>query len=326
MDRCLIANSRASAVRRFEHQLDRLAAKHSCKLYWPHEQGGIEQCAHRALQSGCRRLILAGGDGTVYRVLNAIAPNFDVELAILPFGTGNDLARSLDVQVEQLHSAMHTAFGDRVEPIDLIKIQTSEESTAEGESKPTYCVNVANGGFGGRVAIDVASSDKKRWGRMAYWMTSVSQLVNVEQFEVRLEMDNECIEMPTFGVAVANGRYVGGGFPIAPYALLNDGLMDVTTIPVLPTMELMAAGMNYLLTLDHSSDGVRTHRVKRLHFTSAPAMPFSVDGEPIRPFDATFEVLPKALRVVTGVSPVGLLGGDEALDEDHPMPIPRLLV
>ena len=126
------------------------------------------------------------------------------------------------------------------------------------------------------------------------------------------------------GVAVANGRFVGGGFPIAPYALLNNGFMDVTTVPVLPTIELMAAGMNFLLTRDHRNDRVRTYRVKRLHLVSEPPMPFSVDGEPIRPFDATFEVMPAALRIVTGVAPPALLRGlDE--DETDPETIPRLL-
>jgi len=86
---------------------------------------------------------------------------------------------------------------------------------------------VANGGFGGRVAADLRVDDKQRWGAMAYWMTSVLELTQLTPFDLEIVLDGQrhaCGE--ALGLAIANGRFVGGGFPIAPNATLDDGLLD----------------------------------------------------------------------------------------------------
>ncbi len=291
---CLIFNPGAGTAERIKDFLLHLTGEHRCELRPTAAGGDAGKIAGEAVGDGFDRIIVAGGDGTVGEVVNGIAPDFDaVQLAILPFGTGNDLARLLGVYANDMEAACDVAFRTRCEAIDLIKITGTGRDTA-------YCVNVANGGLGGCVAVDVKAEDKRRWGPLAYWMTSVSALVKLQEFQVQLVLDGEKSSFMTRGIAVANGRYVGGGFPIAPHAILNDGLLDITVVPVLSSLELMAAGSNFILGHEDRADHVKTFVGTCASIRSSPAMPFSIDGEASKSLDATFEIVPRVLHVATG--------------------------
>jgi diacylglycerol kinase family enzyme len=90
----------------------------------------------------------------------------------------------------------------------------------------------------------------------------------------------------------------------------------VTVIPVLPTLDLLAAGLNYAVGVSSGGDRIENFRSRRVRVSSKPEMLFSIDGEPIREVEATFEVLPLALRIVAGtqapavsnVSPAAAIG------------------
>lgn len=251
--------------------------------------------ARMAVDESFDRLVVAGGDGTIWQVVQGLAPDFAIELAVLPFGTGNDLARSLGLNPELLVLAAEYAFSGRVEPIDLIRIE---------DDRVRYCTNIANGGFGGRVAADVRAVDKQRWGNFAYWMSSIQEMIHPHEFSVDLEIDeNSHVHTTTSGVAVANGRFVGGGFPIAPNAKLNDGQLDVVVLPVLDTIELMSLGLGFTMGDEYLDDSVRSFRCRKVRIQSNPPMPFSVDGESDSCADMLFELLPLALKVVVGDFP-----------------------
>lgn len=304
MRHCLIYNPQAGTADRLKEFILQLKPEHRCELWPTFPQAGAKPLARKAIDEGFDRIIAAGGDGTISQVVNGIAPDFDaVELAVLPMGTGNDLARSLGPGPDQFSAACRTVFGGTVAPIDVMQI--------ECDGQLSWCVNVANGGLGGQVAADVHSRDKQRWGALAYWMTSVSHLIDLPVFDVQMELDDVQMELQTVGIAVANGRFVGGGFPIAPGALLNDGVLDVTVVPVLPTHELMAAGLNSALGRNRQDSRVRHHRAHQVHLRSTPEMPFSIDGELVRPLDATFRVIPSVLRVVVGDEPQAVVMASE---------------
>lgn len=75
----------------------------------------------------------------------------------------------------------------------------------------------------------------------------------------------------TTGVAVANGRFVGGGFPIAPKAFLNDGKLDISVVPKLPAIELMVAGLNFVLGRHEREDRVQTFQATAVHIRACAA-------------------------------------------------------
>ena len=256
----------------------------------PHDAAELGQ---RAVDEGIDRLIVAGGDGTIGQVINGLAPHFAAcELAILPLGTGNDLARSLGLGPDRLEQAVDAALHGTAVPVDVIRFQRGEATA--------YAINAATGGFGGKVASDVQQHDKQRWGAFAYWLTAVTQLTQLQEFNVTLTIHGRRERHRTYGLEIGNGRFVGGGFPIAPHALLDDGKLDITVIPVLPTLELLAAGFNFALSPGHHDDRLVTYQAEHVEIDSQPDMLFSVDGEPVRAISAGFHVIPQAVRVVAG--------------------------
>lgn len=295
----LIHNPHVVSASQLRELLPEGVADHEYEIQATVSAADVRQRAREAIDRGFDRLVIAGGDGSAGTAINGIAPDFSaIELAVLPFGTGNDLARSLGLNPELPGLACSYAFGTQVEAIDLVRLSGTATS---------YCVNVANGGFGGRVAADVRVSDKQRWGALAYWITSFIDLVELQTFEIELALDdNPTLIIPTLGVAIANGRFVGGGFPIAPQAVLNDGLLDIIVVPVLAPFDLMTAGLSFSLGFDQLDDGVRTYRAQRVRLGSVPRMPFSVDGESSDCSEMIFEIVPRALRVVIGDFPAAL--------------------
>ena len=299
MDTCLICNSRSAAAARFEPLIRQLAARHGWRLHFPATSDDARRIARAAVHQGFRRLIVAGGDGAVSDAVNGIAPDFaPVALAVLPLGTGNDLARCLGMPLDDPTAASEIIAAGNETPIDIVR------DTDDGVV--SYFVNAANGGFGGVVAADVAAADKLRWGVFAYWMTAIAKLVDLRPYHVELQLDEVPVTADVYGLAVANGRYLGGGFPIAPQAMLDDGLLEITAIPQLPTLELLAAGLEYALEQPHHSQRLASFRARTVLVRATPELPFSVDGEPTRVMDAKFEVLPRCLRAVVGPNSEGV--------------------
>ncbi len=295
----VVFNARAGTAGRIKDVLATLSGQFEYELWATTGSGDATRLGRRAVEESIDRIVVAGGDGTVGQVVNGLAPDFDAcELAILPLGTGNDLARSLGLPADKLGQAAEWAFRRPAVRIDVIQV--------ERDGDEHYLVNAATGGFGGKVAADVQAADKQRWGAFAYWMTAISHLTRLSEHQVTLTLDDETVHLSTYGVAVANGRFVGGGFPIAPRALLDDGLLDVTVIPVLPTLELLAAGLSFSLNPAMAEGRVRGFQTRSVAIHAEPDIPFSLDGEPHRTIDARFQVLPRRLAVVAGPAPVAL--------------------
>ncbi len=285
---CIVYNARAGAGEAWEELVRQLAGLRNLTLFPVDRPGAARELTRQALAQGYERVIAAGGDGTVSQVVNGLGPHFDrAELGIVPLGTGNDLARTLGIPLDDPEAALEIALANRVTAIDVMHVSGTS---------PEYCVNAATGGIGAKVAADVEAHDKVRWGAFAYWLTAVTKLIEMPEYHVQLELDDLTHNLDVYGIVIANGIFVGGGFPIAPNASIQDGLLDVTIIPILPTLELLAAGLNFTFGR-HYADRVASFRSRRVHITTTPEMHFSVDGEPTRTLDTTFEALPSALRV-----------------------------
>jgi YegS/Rv2252/BmrU family lipid kinase len=223
-----------------------------------------------------------------------LAPDFGrIEIAVAPLGTGNDLARALSIDAGDIAAALEHAFEGQARPMDVIQV--------DDDHGRSHFINAASGGIAGKVAAEVDAEDKQMLGPMAYWMTAVSELADPQPYHVELDLDDGRREtLDVYGLYLANGRYVGGGFTVAPGALLDDGLLDLTAIPALSMLELMGVGMRIALGGQTDDKRLPRFRSSRVHLRSEPDMHFSVDGEPARAIEASLEVLPGALRIVAG--------------------------
>jgi diacylglycerol kinase (ATP) len=255
----------------------------------PGEAGELAAAAVRAGDVG--RVIAGGGDGTVSEIVNALA-NSEVALGILPLGTGNDLARTLGLPLDDLEAALAIALTGKVRPMDLV--------LAEAEDKPaTYVANVAAGGFSGQVDEQLDDDEKKRWGPLAYVWSAMKVLPEVTGFDTTFSWSDGTKErVQALNVIVANGRTVAGGWAVAPTAEIDDGLIDVVIVKFGSALDLAAIAARLVAGDYLDSADVDHRRVRSVRVEASPEMWFNVDGELLtkRPID--FRIVPGALRVV----------------------------
>ncbi len=287
---CVILNSAAGSVKDPEAVIARLQSLPNVDLRLTTKAGSAERCARAAVKAGCDLIIAAGGDGTLNEVVNGVGEkNDDVRLGLIPLGTGNDFARSLDLPKE-LDDCLDVIRNGRTRKIDLVRV-TSDQVR--------YFVNVSAGGFSGAVNDKLTPEIKDTWGPLAYVRSAAAALTELRAFRTNLSFDNtDSLSLDLYNIVIANGRYVAGGMPIAPEASIDDGLLDVILLPETSRAQLTLLAPQIMLGTHLTSDAVVFRRAAKICVNSKPGMWFNVDGELVGNEPATFEVLPRALEFV----------------------------
>jgi diacylglycerol kinase (ATP) len=253
------------------------------------EAGELAAAAVREGHVG--RVIAGGGDGTVSEIVNALA-NSHVALGILPLGTGNDLARTLGIPLDDLSAALAIAQTGNVRPMDLV--------LAEADDKPpTYVANVAAGGFSGQVDEQLDDDEKKRWGPLAYLWSAMKVLPDLTGFDTTFSWSDGTQErVQALNVIIANGRTIAGGWAVAPKAEIDDGLIDVVIVKFGSALDLTAIAARLVAGDYLDSADVDHRRVRSVRVEATPEMWFNVDGELLTKRPIAFRIVPGALRVV----------------------------
>jgi len=276
------------------------SSSHEVALHEYRDAGGMIRSAstpselsaalHLARDENRDRLIVVGGDGSLSCVVNALLaePN-EFSLAIIPAGTGNDFARSLNLPVNDIDAAWSIALGGWPRAVDVVELRGAS---------PGWFLNVVTAGFGGRQAAEAASDQKAALGKIAYWLAAAAQLGEMPEFDVRFNSRGQELSIKCLGFWLANGRYTGGGFPIAPEASVDDGLLDVVVVPSMSALDLIAAGIDLTLLGAEQSDRVWTFRTADLAVTSSHDIPLSIDGDPWNCSGLECHVLRHALRII----------------------------
>jgi diacylglycerol kinase (ATP) len=242
-------------------------------------------------------LIVVGGDGTVNEVINGLGragfPT-DVTLAILPMGTGNDLAATLAIP-DDVEEAQDAIRKNRVRTFDVARIR----SEGVGER---FFINVSTGGFGAETSSLVDEEMKSRWGKLTYFRASLERAREFDVREVRVILDGEERRLRAVNVAVGNCRYAGGGWLAAPKANPEDGLLDLVVIEDIGLKEALTLAPTALARSDYlGKEGVFSARAKKIRVETQPGgLEFTADGELIGDEPAEFEVIPHTLKVVVG--------------------------
>ena len=254
--------------------------------------------AHRAAQEWSDGLlIVAGGDGTVNEVVNGLGkagfPK-DVTLAVLPMGTGNDLAATLAIP-NDLELAEKSIRKNRVRTLDVARVR----SEGVGER---FFINVATGGFGAETSSLADEKLKDRWGKLAYFRASLEKARDFDVREVKVTFDGEELMLRAVNVAVGNCRYAGGGWLAAPKANPEDGLLDLVVIEDIGLKEALALAPAALAKSDYlGKEGVFCARSRKVRVETRPGgLEFTADGELIGDEPVDFEVIPHILEVVVG--------------------------
>lgn len=292
MDMCVILNPQAGSAGDVDAVRAGVRRLGHAELYLTQYPGDGQRLARQALADGCELVVAAGGDGTINEVVNGLAHDFTQAcLGVLPLGTGNDFVRTINVPNE-IDAALDILIANQMRPLDVVRVSSD---------RTRHFINVSAGGFSGLVDERLTNEMKRTWGPLAYLRSAAAALPDLTDYHTFIAFDDaEAVEIKTYNIVVANARYVAGGIPIAPQAEPDDGLVDVMIIPVASMPQLALLVPQILLGQHVDNELVTFRRVRKLRVDSQPRMWFNADGELVGNEPSTFEVLPKALRVIVG--------------------------
>lgn len=292
MKTCIIVNPNAGTDEQAE-QLQQILESHHVECWHSQEAGDGTRLVQQALDQGYECIAAAGGDGTIHEIANAlIQADGEAVLGIIPLGTGNDFARTLCIPNDP-EEAVKLLQSGTVRPLDAIRV--------EYEQEVCYAINASAGGFSGQVDKAMSSALKETWGPFAYILGAAGALPELTEFKARITFDDlEEVALDVYNVVVANGRTIGGGKEVAPYANPEDGLLEVMVIVTGSLLEMTGVASQLLTSnyLNHSHVGYR--RAKRLHIASQPGMSFNVDGELVTDKPITFTAKSGLLPTIVG--------------------------
>jgi diacylglycerol kinase (ATP) len=239
-------------------------------------------------RTGYRFLILGGGDGSVSSVVDFLA-NQDVVLGLLPLGTANDFARTLEIP-QDIEGACKAIAGGKVVDVDL------------GLAGDNYYVNVASVGLGVETTRALSPWLKKSTGPLAYPAAAIRAFLRHEPFAARLTFpdgDHEPVEYDRLlQVAVGNGRFYGGGMVVAPESGIDDRTLDIYAIDLGRHRNLLGVA-RYLRSGDFiKMEGVHHFRTSSARLETDPELAINIDGEVVARTPQDFSVARNALKVL----------------------------
>ena len=231
-----------------------------------------------------------GGDGTVFGAVNALMEsghNKTASLRVVPVGSGNDFIKTLE--------------GDPGKhQIDVMRVNDK------------YAVNVINMGFDCGVVQRAARLKKKKFitGKMAYIYGVVGELIKKKPLDLKITLtyengDTEVIEEKLLLCAVANAKWYGGGFKVAPLADVSDGLLDVMIVRNIPRRTFLGFVGDFKKGELLDETGKPKEKVKDiLYYRRCVAIKiegcetYCADGEIFKGGTIDVSVLPKALNYI----------------------------
>lgn len=257
--------------------------------------GEGESLARRAVAEGRRRILVAGGDGSVHEVVNGVmsaglADPREVTLAVAPTGTGNDWARSLGVgrrpgEIAAVLAAQRTMLHD----VGVI------EHPGAATPQRRHFINVAGAGYDAWVTARVPRPVPSA---LTYLRIALGGLTSFRSPQFRITSGELSIEGKLLLAFVAIGQYCGNRMHVAPTAELDDGLFDMLAVRELHLGRALTKLAKLYGGRILGDPDVRHWRTDHVRIDSSPPVRVQADGELVGETPVEFSILHRALRVV----------------------------
>ncbi len=254
--------------------------------------GDLEDQVLQHTNDGAKRVVVAGGDGSVHEAVNGIMrSNNNASLGVIPTGTGNDFAKACDIPINWEHATQLLA--------DRIAAAETPRKIDVGRFNDRYFANGAGIGFDAKVN-HVARSFQLPIGDLVYLLAIFRTMIDrIASPQLQITADDFTWEGPLTLAAICNGQWVGGMFKIAPMAKNADGKMELLIVkPV--TRRRIVSLLPKLMGGEHMQEDELVHRsVTTLRIKAESPMPSHLDGE-VQALQTDFElsVLPGALDLL----------------------------
>jgi diacylglycerol kinase (ATP) len=266
--------------------------------------GAERDLAERACDEGYDVIVAVGGDGTWSNVADRLVASGrpDVALGILPSGTGNDFCRNFGYDPRDPQEAVRVLAEGHTAAVDVGRVDTDSASEHSPDRwEPRHFLNLV--GFGFDIAvIDAAAGARFLKGELLYKITALQQLFRFGGIQPDVTAaDGRHRALRQLMLTVSNGRFFGGGFPIAPDATVHDGKLHACLIGDAPPL----ARLNLFRLAEKgrhvSSDRVEILDDRSFRLSFPEPVRFEMDGDVRKSESPEIEVrcLPSALAVVS---------------------------
>ncbi|MBI3204646.1 MAG: diacylglycerol kinase family lipid kinase [Myxococcales bacterium] len=264
--------------------------------------GDARRLLDDARADGVTCVAVVGGDGTLNEVAQAyLDPNGKPvpgpELALIPAGTGGDFRKTFELG-DGVDQAVRRLCDSQPRPLDLGALELVAD---DGERVVRAFINIASFGIGGLTDRIVNQTPKWIGGRAAFFSGTLRAMFAYRNAPVRVTVDGEPFhEGPIFNVAVANGRFFGGGMMIAPDADPSDGRFDVVVLGDLGRAETVSLSPKIYRGTHPEHAKVHVTRgsvVEAAPLVSSRHVLIDMDGETPGRLPICARVLPGALRI-----------------------------
>lgn len=216
-------------------------------------------------------LVAAGGDGTLYEVINGYFQNpsqAKIPLGVLPIGTGNAFARDLFPDSSNWREA--------IEIINLKKPRKVDVGRFRTHGQEYYFLNIMGLGF----VADVTKTAHrlKLLGNFSYTLGVLYRTLFLKSHHLKIEIDEKIIEQENIFVEVSNTRYTSN-FLMAPNAKIDDGLLDVTLVRKITRRRLIQC-FPKIFTGEHIYfDEVEQYQARKIKIVTETPKVLTPDGE-----------------------------------------------
>jgi len=272
-------------------------------------QGDGTEIAKKAAENDREFIIACGGDGTINEVANGImlAGNTGVEMGIFPSGTGGDFRRTVRMPSEPREAAKALRSGE-TNLVDVGKITFVNHKNLE---EVRYFLNVASFGLSASIGERVKQNSFVKWlpfgnsikGKAKFAFSTLQEVLEIEPETVVVKIDGKDEKsIQTLNFCVCNARFFGGGMKIAPNAKINDGYFNVVNIGDINTARILLNGYKLYNGSHLELPEVKSTLAKKIEVAPADEnaiINIETDGELPGKLPATFEILPKALKIRT---------------------------
>jgi diacylglycerol kinase (ATP) len=267
-------------------------------LLWTEYPGHAGILAASARRRGCDRVIAAGGDGTLFEVVNGLwreGQGGMPSIGMVPFGTGCDYIRNFEVG-SSLVEKLRAALGRSTIPVTA--------GLWRYDSNVEVCdhvfLMVLGLGFDAQVIRRFRSRSTVRYGWAAYALSVLQELRRIKPFKLSGEIDGSFFEAETMLVTVALSRYFGGGIEISPGASPASDKFELMWVRPMSSYRLLCHLLQAYWGGHAKSSHIEVVRGGRVRLNAMPPQWMEAEGEPLGKTPVTIEAIPAAFNFAAG--------------------------
>ena len=263
----------------------------SFEILFTSKEGNYNFLYQKITKENVTDIAIAGGDGSIRPIVSSVL-NLNVNIGIIPVGSGNGLARSASIP-NSVDKAIDVILEGKPRPADAFLINRQ------------LSTHVCGLGFDAKVAHDFSLANDR--GLNSYAKIAVKNFTTARTYPFTIEADGKSFEVEAFLIAIANSNQSGNNFKVAPKASICDGLLDIVVVKksrkamaVLSFIkQLLSGNIKSIHSKQFHKNNILYFQTEKIKIVNPRFAPLHIDGDPAESFkEFSIEILPSAYNLL----------------------------